>query len=276
MKVGGIMRVVFLWAITVVLAGCSGSSATSTQPTPPAQQPVGAENYFLVSGWVSDSAGRMLPGATVKVLSGMSAGLTTVADDQGRFSVEPRLEQNVQIRASKEGYVDDLRVVGDRADFVHATQRIDFALKSPGTTVDLKGHHHITFTADEMCTQLPESVRRRSYSADISATVNLYGATFGRASSSGYLWRTLYLAQFGDYARYWLQDPPIWELLPNDAYVVLWGEAYGTVASNVSTLTFAGKFTYCPRMAAGEVPTCAVPEVTCQSSKHQMTTRRAY
>jgi hypothetical protein len=104
----------------------------------------------------------------------------------------------------------------------------------------------------------------------------LYGSQFGPASG-GYSWNRLYVNQFEDQARIWVQDPPIWELLADDGYLIIWGNIEGTVTSHSATMTLWGDFTYCPRrVSTDSSPRCAVAEVSCRSDSHLVTMKRQY
>ena len=263
--------------LTIVLAACGGPTEPSdTTPTPtPTATPAPAVT-FSVSGWVFDSVSRPLAGARVEVLTGTRAGTVLVTDGQGQFAFDQPLDLYVQVRASLTGYIDHVRVVGTAAGVTPNTHRMAFSLSSTKASVDLKGHHRITFTADADCTDLPPVARVRSYLADVFSAVDLYGAKFGVDTRTNYLFSTLYFSQFEDYAVFHLSDPPVWELLPDNAYVVIYGEAKGNVDHGGGTLPMWGFFSYCPRMKMGEPLTCEVPEPSCQSSRHQMTIARQF
>lgn len=260
--------------VVIPLAGCSQDGPpppppTGPSPTPP---PAGPSQTFAVSGWVADSAARLLSGVRVEVMTGARAGTVVFSDDRGQFSFETPLGATTQLRASKAGYLDDIRAIATNT--AGDSVRIDFQLRSPNPSVDLTGHYRIVFTADSACSNLPAAAQSRTYLADITSTAELYGAKFGGSSDGSYLWRTLYLGQFEDYARFFVQDPPVWELLPNDDWLVIWGDAEGTVSPGTSTLPFSGMFMYCPRRGPGEDPACAVEGITCHSSRHQMSITR--
>ena len=260
--------------VVIPLAGCSQDGTPPpppTGPTPPPPSP-GPEQNIAVSGWVADSAARLISGARVEVMTGAQAGTVVFSDDRGQFSFETPLGATTRLRASKAGYIDDIRALATNA--ATGSVRIDFELRSPNPPVDLTGHYRITFSADSACANLPAAAQSRTYLANITSKADLYGAKFGGSDDGSYLWRTLYLGQFEDYARFFVQDPPVWELLPNDDWVVIFGDAEGTVGPGSSTLTFSGWFSYCPRLGPGQGPVCAVEEIVCSSSRHQMSMTR--
>jgi hypothetical protein len=271
-SVVALSALVVVVAVVSTLAGCSPAEPTPQPPPPPPPPPPAARTY-MVSGWVGDTGARMISGARVEVITGTKSGTVVLSGDDGQYSFDAPLDANVRLRASKPGYDDDLNVVNGNAS--SDSQRIGFRLRSPNPPVDLTGHHRITFTADSTCSNLPPVARERSYLANVTSKVDLYGATFAGGDDT-YLWRVVYLSQFEDYAHFWAQDPPVWELLPNNDFVVIYGDATGTVGPHNSTLTFAGFFLYCPRRGPGQSPRCEVEEIVCQSSRHQMSMTRRY
>jgi hypothetical protein len=142
----------------------------------------------------------------------------------------------------------------------------------------LPGTFHISFSADAACTTLPAVARTRTYSATFAGTAPYYRIDLGDATFGGddsYLWRTVY-ANFADgNAHLYLQDPPIWEQLPANEHVVIYGvEAMGSVAELPATLSFRGSFSFCANSEPGRYPECDVPEIVCESNNHTLTITR--
>jgi hypothetical protein len=132
----------------------------------------------------------------------------------------------------------------------------------------------VSFSADPACTMLPPVARTRSY----SATFGEYGIDLGNATFGGdgsYLWHTIYAKLVDDVTHLYFQDPPIWERLTADRYVVISGiEATGTTRDLPATLSFAGNFTFCAEAEPDQYPECAVPEIVCRSNDHTLTINR--
>jgi hypothetical protein len=102
--------------------------------------------------------------------------------------------------------------------------------------------------------------------------IELAHATFGGDS---YLWHTIYANFSGEIARMYFQDPPIWEQLPSNQYVVIYGiEAVGTIRDLPATLSFTGDFTFCADAEPDSYPECEVPEIVCRSNEHRLTVAR--
>src|SRR5262245_53019830 len=73
------------------------------QPPPPAPQPGTAQT--TLKGVVTDSAFRVLPGATVEILDGPQAGRSALTDATGWFTLVGVFEDTTRLRASKEGHI---------------------------------------------------------------------------------------------------------------------------------------------------------------------------
>lgn len=144
--------------------------------------------------------------------------------------------------------------------------------------VPLPGTFHISFSADAACTTLPAVVRTRTYSATIGGTglpylIDLGDATFGGDGS--YLWHTIYATFVEGAVHLYFQDPPIWEQLTANEYVVIYGiEAVGSVGELPATLSFSGTFTFCAGADPDRYPECDVPEIVCRSNNHTLTITR--
>jgi hypothetical protein len=99
----------------------------------------------------------------------------------------------------------------------------------------------------------------------------LASATFGGDAGS-YLWHTIYVKFVEDVAHLYFQDPPIWEQLTAEQYVVIYGlEAVGTVRDLPVTLSFPGSITFCAEVEPDSYPECEVPEIVCRSNDHTLT-----
>lgn len=244
--------------------GCS----TPTTPTSPPSQPPPPQATFDVRGSVSDAVYRRVANVRIEVVSGPQTGTATFSDESGNFVIEPKLSATSQIRASKPGYIESVQFVGGAGP----TVELKFVLSSANAPLDWRGNYDVTLTADATCTELPEIARRRTYAATVGARVVFSGARFG--SSGAVDWNTMYVAQVDDYVDMWAQDPPLLELLPDNAFFMLYGGATGTVTREGAQLTMYGGISYCPELSVGQNLSCAVPPTTCVSNRHQMTMTR--
>ena len=99
------MRKLMAAVALVVVTACGSETGPAPTPLPRTGTSLGpsANGAFVVSGSVSDSAGRALQHATVTVVDGPPAGTTTTTDERGRFTLS-QVTGLATIRASKDGY----------------------------------------------------------------------------------------------------------------------------------------------------------------------------
>ena len=83
----------------------------------------------------------------------------------------------------------------------------------------------------------------------------------------------MYVGSTGESADFWFSDPPIWESLSEQSYLVIYGDAHGPVGSGTTVLPFWARFEYCPALEPDSYPECMVPVATCESRNHQLTLR---
>lgn len=154
----------------------------------------------------------------------------------------------------------------------------------PTTTVDGRQRaYELTFVADgEACQDLPVEVRRRSYTGTPSAgspLVHLGGATFVRSGDPLPTWNVIYAKWSNAYTDtsaadgFWFHDPPIWEALSDDSYLVIYGSAESRIAGDYASVPFWARFEYCPKRELGPQPACQVPLTTCFSQNHRLAMR---
>jgi hypothetical protein len=264
------MRVPLLVIGVAIASGCSdGSGGSMTAPTPAA---VSTEPLFAARGGVYDTIGRPLAHARVEVTNGPQRGISVLTDDQGTFTFEQVFQSGFTARASKAGYRDEFAEIRPRSPGW-------FHLWSVNPTVSFSGGYTISFTADSACTSIPGYARRRSFDASSTGggatiLVSLGGGSYGGPGAAGYFNNVLYAGVFENTLRLYLSDPPLFERFPQGSYLVVSGEAEGSIGELPATLPLSGHFVYCLDGASVDEPKCAVTEVSCQSSKHQLTIAR--
>jgi hypothetical protein len=265
------MRAALLVIGTFLGNACSGGAATSpTQPTTAA-----AAEPWAARGAVHDTIGRPIAEARVEVQSGPQRGLTVVSDEQGRFEFAPVFTSSFRAQATKAGYR------AHTLDILRPPNPGWFRLESVNASIDFTGDYMMTFTADSACASIPGYARRRSYDVTNTARgpssylVSVAGGQYGApASEGGYFNNVLYAGSFEDIFALSLSDPPLWERFPQGSYLVIAGQADGSVGEFPARLSLNGWFVYCPELTPGNEPRCAVSEVRCQSSNHQLTIAR--
>jgi hypothetical protein len=149
---------------------------------------------------------------------------------------------------------------------------------APSTSASAVAHETtltMTFTADRSCADLPTDARSRTYSGVAeSSLITLTGGGLSEPAFGSYGWNVVYSKWFEEFAELWFHDPPIWESLRADGYVLIYGNAAGTISPQTSQWPFWGRFSYCAKAEPDGYPECAVPEVICESTHHTLTLDR--
>jgi hypothetical protein len=144
--------------------------------------------------------------------------------------------------------------------------------------------YELTFTSDSSaCPHLPAEARTRTYTSAWSAgttLAHLTGATFIRADLPFPTWNVLYIKFSDGYAKLsdtltdvWFDDPPVWEALSDDTYLVIYGNAQGNIAGDYGHMPFWARFEYCANRKPDGRPECEVPVTTCESRNHKLAVR---
>ena len=263
------MRAAYIVLSILIAGACSSDSPTSPTSPPAAVQP------WAGRGAVHDTIGRPIAGARVEVQEGPQRGLAVLTDEQGRFSFDAVFMAGFTAKATKPGYRDQIAVIrsADNPGWFH--------LDSVNGSVNFTGDYAMTFTADAACTAIPGYARRRTFDVTNSSSgpssylVSVAGGQYGAAApGAGYFNNVLYAGVFEDVFALYLSDPPLWERFPQGSYLMVSGEAKGSVGELPARLRLDGWFTYCAEIVPGNEPKCAVSEVVCRSSNHQLTVGR--
>jgi len=140
----------------VALCSCGDHSAASPSApsTPAAGNPPGTGIGFMM-GTVSDTAFRPLAAATVEVLDGPQAGLTTTADAAGHFSLSGTFDETTRFRATKSGHVTSTRTLQPFCAPCHPNWWINFSLEVLTPPVNMAGEYTATFIADNVSGKYP-------------------------------------------------------------------------------------------------------------------------
>lgn len=275
-------------AIVLVAALVTACGGESLQPTSPSTSPSLTSAQPLpvtVTGVVRDVLQRPIRDARIEVTEGPSSGAAVISDASGQFSITATASSDrIAVIASKDGY--ETATMRLRAGQTVVVLR-DTAV------ANLEGRATIAFLADASCTQLPASLRTRSYTAVVTPSTGammaspttfvgeLNGADLYQGYNKMWLTATHDAARFNifswDAFNWWLEDQPIIERLTPTSHVSLSGAATAPVSSGQSTITAAldGTFAFCAESKPGAQPawppTCAVPLVECTSAHHQLT-----
>jgi hypothetical protein len=277
-------RVVITFAVLAATSvGCS-SSSTPTSPSATASVP--QQNQMQLTGFVMDSAFRSLAGATVEVVDGPQAGLSTTADASGRFSLSGDFSSSTTFRASAGGYMTTTQpwtcATGASCWPGSARPYLAFYLAPLAPPVNIAGNYTLTFVTDPVCTDVPAALRTRTYLATI-----LPGAGKNAPAGSSFVLKVsggsfaINLDSFrigvaGDYVSYFLDgghDAPVVEQLA-DSYLAFSGSASGpapTASVPSISMAFDGWIEYC----ATGLPmrlyyACPAVAVHCESTNNQL------
>ena len=257
-------------------------------PAAPAQ-PVPPNNRTSISGNVSDTAFRPLAGARIEVVDGPQAGLATVADASGSFTLVGDLDGNTQLRASKDGHVAVTTTPAASCPPCNPPRYISFSLELVAPSVNIGGNYSLTFTADPACTAIPSELRTRAYAATVTPTSYRPETSFEVTLANGTFlehYKSLWIGVAGNYVASWLGDahgqPGVVERVAPNAYLAIEGSASGSAAADASTIsmTLAGFIEY--REQGSEMGTDYAcrnvpvgPVARCSSNNHQvLLTRR--
>jgi len=257
---------------------------------PPAVLPAGS---IQVRGFVQDTALRRLSGARVEVVDGPQARTSTTTNASGDFLLTGTFDDSVTFRASKDGYIPATGTLRCAPLCDPGYRGISFALAVFAPPAPVAGDYTLTFTANTVCTTLPQAVRTRSYAATITPSsttafpantlfaVKLSGARF----FAGYDALTLGVA--GNDLTFVFTEgghgPTVVEEVGPNTYLAFEGSGSTSVAtSGVATISmfFSGAIDHCQLPSAmGSSYDCppnrAVALAQCNTGGHRlMLTRR--
>lgn len=263
--------VVLVLAHGVAAASCgSRGAATATGPSAIVNPP--SSSFVLLRGSVHDTAYRALGGARVEVVDGPSAGLSTMADGRGEFSLMGTFDDATRFRAIKDGYITATRT---RSPYGWVT----FELGVVAPALEIAGDYTMTFVADGSCVALPNELRRRAYATTIPTAANASPANgaFGITVRGAYReWDVIGMGVSGDYVALWFETL-VEQITPN-TFLSFGGLAAATIATSGASqfaLRFDGSIDYCTTKADSVgYEDCyrgrATEHLQCQSPSHQL------
>jgi hypothetical protein len=224
------------------------------------------------------------------------AGISTVTDATGQFSLVGTFNSSTTFRATKHGHAAATQawncsaVAGCSA--TGARPWLGFYLASLASPVNIAGDYIVTFVAGRACTDLPDDVRTRTYAAMIapsSSASSSFTLTASGASFLGHL-NNFPIGVVGDYVNLWLHgghDPALVEQLAPHTYLAFSGTATasaGTSPASSISMPFDGWIDYCvlktpmgsiyrcgASTTTGEpIPGSATTHAHCESENHRM------
>jgi Carboxypeptidase regulatory-like domain len=259
------LRYYFAIPVIAVLAGCGPGAASPTQPTAIAA----ADLSFRLFGVVRDTIGRPVPRAILQIVSDQHKGATVLADDNGRFTFAEPFNLSVRVRASQAGYLDDTRAI-TFTNMQNPAFTPYFQLQTAGPVVNIAGRLRLRFQIDLACAEnVPAAFWTREYTAVVPphssfAVFGLDGGKFAPGGLGSYAGgNTVYASFFGQEMKFYLEDPPLVEVLSDSERFSIYGHASGEIDGAETSWPFQGTFSYC---LDGEY-NCEV----CESAAHVLT-----
>jgi hypothetical protein len=261
----------------VLLFACGCADAKSpVQPTVP---PAPAQVTFTLKGNVSDTAGRPLKNASVRVVLGQRAGIAATTDDAGRFSFsETFTEAAGRLIASKDGYTSETWNFPEHGrPLVGGNWEFPFRLEPLAASVDLAGEYLLTLTTHKACTKLPDEARTRTHNVSIASQRR--PTTFVGTLSNAVIGSGLYSIPYFEitvaenFANLSLR---FIEQLSDGSYLAIEGGTQTTVGPSGIRAPFNAQFVRCrnmPSWAPGEYWWCGrdVEGDECASADNQLT-----
>lgn len=263
-------------AVSLMFTACGSSNPV--QPTTPDSDP-SAMPEGRIEGVVLNTAFQGVPGSRVDIIQGPGAGTSVVSDGDGVFAFPGRFAAGAQItlRASREGYLDASKTIGMPAGGTPLWTEL--SMKSMAPSADLTGRYLVTLTAaDECSANLPEALRKRTYTASIveGQTKETFSGTllvppdktttFNAAVSGTSATLSFGNIEFG--------VPSVLEDV-GTGYLYIAGDATALVSTGRISGTLLADWVYCPRESAGlsaKDPFRCPASVAqrCSSSGHQI------
>jgi Carboxypeptidase regulatory-like domain len=158
--------------IVMAALGC-GPRPTSTpmapSPSPTPVPPPSPPSYTMLNGYVYDTAFRHVAGATVTLLDGAQAGVSTQSNESGRFSIAGTFADFTTVRVSKDQYAEATATARPNNSSSSALWAFP-VLDQLARPVDITGDYSLTVVVDSACAGIPSEVRTRTYAASIRPT----------------------------------------------------------------------------------------------------------
>jgi hypothetical protein len=273
------------------LAGC-GDGKSPVQPS--ADPYASLFPAFALSGRVVDTAYRPIEGSRVEIVAGPRTGAVEVTDQNGRFAMEGLFTNPITVRASKDGYQSETRIIPpERVPVTRLVEGsrwdVQLYLAPAGPLPDLAGTYTMTITADKVCSNFPNEVRTRQYTATVVPTGppgvfsgTLSDARFARLNPCppahtglSCTHNNIALRSAGDYT--WVGFSII-EQLDEHKYLVASAGAGGSFGPAGGTAPLEGFLQYCetePTQVDQGLWVCPTEvDNTCESVIHQLTLAR--
>jgi hypothetical protein len=256
-----------LLCLLVAACGRNGGTFPAAVTSP---SPATATTGSYMRGTVSDTAFHQLADATIEIVSGPSAGLTTRSDSAGQWGFAGLFDDSSQFRATKDGYESAIERLGAFCAACNPNRWVNFVLAPHVTPANIEGSYEMTIVADR-CTNLPEALRTRTYAVTLPATANAYFSMSPTGANFVPGWNMVEGGVAGNYVGLWFETL-VEEVAPG-SYLMIGASAGGNVdPGHPGTITMRadGRISYCKVDAAsGPFEVCLRGGTTkCDSQQH--------
>ena len=227
-------------------------------------------------GTVSDTAFHSIADATIEIVSGPSAGLTTKSDSGGQWGFAGPFDDSTQFRATKDGYESASEPLGPFCAACNPNRWVHFVLTTHATPAKIGGSYDMTIVADR-CAGLPEQVRSRTYAVMLPTTANAYFLISPTGANFVPGWNLVDGGVAGNSVGLWFETL-VEEVAPG-SYLMIAASAGGTVeGEHPETITMQadGRISYCTVGASsGDFQVCLRGMATvCNSHGHKIVLTR--
>lgn len=259
------------------VAACGGNGRTlpiaATSPSPATPS-----SAITMRGTVSDTAFHNIAGATIEIVSGPSAGLTTTSDSGGQWGFAGAFDDSTQFRATKDGYEPAVQPLGPFCAACNPNRWVNFALAAHATPANVAGSYDMTIIADGCTSGFPEQMRSRTYAVTLPASANAY---FGISPTGAKFvpgWNLVDGGVSGNYVGLWFESL-VEEFAPGKYLMFGMSGGETVAAEHPATITMraAGRISYCSVDAAsGTFEAClrAIGNADCNSQRHTIVLTR--
>lgn len=242
-KSGVCCAMAFLGTLTAVACGSSPAAPAS------AHAEDARRVVDRIIGTVFDVAHQPVSGAHVRIDSGSNAGAEALTDANGAYSLSGGFIGPLVLSATASGYKTATQGMLLQCARCDETALLNFVLLADAAPIRFEpGEYDMTVNIDAACTDIPASLRTRTYTATIGQPLNDMYYPF--SIRGDYLQpRTFAFLLWGDYVAIDYEQPDFREELPDGAYL-FWGGGGQTKVDTSKPLSaisipFNGDFDYC-------------------------------
>jgi hypothetical protein len=262
---------VFALLLPLSIAACGGNGGTFPAAVTSPSPTISSSAPFM-RGTVSDTAFHNIAGATIQIVNGPSAGLTTTSDANGQWAFSGVLDDSTQFRATKEGYETAVMPLGPYCAACNPNRWVNFSLKTMAAPVNVAGFYAMTVTV--ACTSFPEQMRTRTYAVTLPSSANAYFDVSPTEAKFVPGWDWFQGGVSGNSIGFWFETL-VEEVAPGNYFLIGVSASGNLRAEHPATITTvaAGRISYCSvDPVSGTFDEClrgrTASVTTCDSPQH--------